>query len=48
MVCYIVGSLPNYKHEGQKEKRGLDTHIWYDLLAPKEIETMKDSDRKMI
>jgi len=20
IVCYIVGSLPNYKHQGQKEK----------------------------
>lgn len=47
IVCYIVGSLPNYKHQDQKEKLGLDTHIWYDLLAPKETETMKDSERKI-
>ena len=47
IVCYIVGSLPNYKHQGQKEKWGLDIHIWYDLLAPKETEPMKDSERKI-
>ena len=45
IVCYIVGSLPNYKHQGQKEKWGLDIHIWYDLLAPKETETMIQKEK---